>query len=349
MPHRTLKTKPPNRTLLDRQLFAVPELLERRAQHLDESARRPRSRWCWLAVALSLVLHGGAALVCWFHPLKGSGLVVIDTRVADSPATEASEDVHFFITFSEFSGGPRPALPPVPQPVADAIAPPVVIPNGTEAIARSTAPLNPSFNQRLAQGEPAAREDAGNGEPGAQSGRGSVGGVTSFFQIAARGQRIVYVIDRSSSMGETGAFALAKRELHASLARLLPEARFQVIAYNRSAEPLRLNGQGGLLPATLENKRQAALRIDALRAEGGTEHLTALQQALRLQPDVLFLLTDADALTDDQVRTITHFNQGRTVIHTIELTTSHSTSTVTPLQLLARENRGIYRAVKLNG
>jgi hypothetical protein len=201
------------------------------------------------------------------------------------------------------------------------------------------------FNQRLAQQEPARGTESGRGEPGGRPG-GAGYGVTSFFQIATCGLRIVYVIDRSSSMGETGALALAKRELYASLDRLVPEARFQIIAYNRSAEPLRVNGQSGLLPATPDNKRRAALLIDSLRAEGGTEHLTALRRALQLQPDVLFFLTDADALTEEQARRITRLNHGRTVIHAIEMGTLHPTGPATPLQLLARDNRGTYRGVK---
>jgi hypothetical protein len=147
-------------------------------------------------------------------------------------------------------------------------------------------------------------------------------------------------------MGLDGALAVAKRELRDSLDRLSAQATFQVIAYNRSALPLRLGEQTGLAPATLANKRQAAQAIEALRAEGGTEHLAALKQALRLRPDVLFFLTDADDLTLEHVREVTRFNQGRTSIHAIEVNARHA-FVLTPLQLLARENRGVYRSVDL--
>jgi hypothetical protein len=65
-----------------------------------------------------------------------------------------------------------------------------------------------------------------------------------------------------------------------------------------------------------------------------------------LQSDELFFFTDADALTEEQVRTITRFNRGQAVIHAIEVGPSHSTGTLTPLQLLARDNRGTYRSLK---
>jgi hypothetical protein len=346
MPHRTLKTKPATRTLLDPHLFALPELPEDRHGHGSWSAVRQTRRWIWVPILLSVALHGGAVLVCWFQPVCDRFYQIIDTRVFETQSAETDAEVDFFLSFREAAPRPKPAPPPTPQLVAANTAPPVIVPNHGEAPARITAPLNPLFNQRLAQEAPAPGAESGTGEPAGR--RGTVRhGATSFFQIAAMGQRIVYVIDRSSSMGETGALAVAKRELCASLDRLEADVRFQVIAYNRSAEPLRLNGQIGLLPATPDNKRQAGLLIDSLRAEGGTEHLTALRRALQLQPDVVFFLTDADALSDEEVRVVTRLNQGRTVIHAIELGPSPLTGRLTALELLARDNRGRYRRIKV--
>src|SRR5262249_38077945 len=120
----------------------------------------------------------------------------------------------------------------------------------------------------------------------------------------------------------------------------------QVIAYNRSAEPLRLHGQADLLPATAEMRRQAATCIEALAPEGSTNHVQALKQALALQPDVIFFLTDADDLKLDQVPQVTQYNHGRTVIHAIELHLGRRTRSESALHLLAQDNRGVYRAVE---
>jgi hypothetical protein len=344
MAHRSLKTKPADQALLDRQLFALAELPENRRRHGDWSAPGPTRRWLWLPVLLSLIVHGAIALLCC-QPTKDRGRCAIDTRVSEVLREETEPAVELFFTDGVLSPRPRPA-PASAQPAAPATpAAPVVLPNLTASPVRSTEPLNPLFYQRLAQGEPARGAGSASGELGSQA-NGASNAVTSFFAIATRGLRIVYVIDRSSSMGETGALAVAKGELHASLDRLAPQARFQVIAYNRSSEPLRINGQSGLLPATPDNKRQATWLMDNVHAEGGTEHLLALQRALQLQPDVLFFLTDADALTEEQVRIVTRLNQGRTVIHAIEMGASHSTDTLTPLQILSRDNRGTYRRVK---
>jgi hypothetical protein len=163
--------------------------------------------------------------------------------------------------------------------------------------------------------------------------------------VPARGQASVYVIDRSMSMGLHGALELARKELLASLASLPETARFQVIAYNRSAEPLRLDGHADLLPASAENRRRAAAAIEELLPEGSTEHVQALKRALALQPDVIFFLTDADDLKLEQVRQVTQYNHRRTVIHAIELHLGRRARSESVLPLLAETNRGVYRAV----
>ncbi len=114
------------------------------------------------------------------------------------------------------------------------------------------------------------------------------------FPVPAAARSVVYVIDRSGSMGQRGRLTLARRELEASLHSLPESTQFQIIAYNRQAEPLRLSGKSSLVPATPDNIQQAARLLDAMEPEGGTEHLPALQQAIRLRPDVIFFLTDAD-------------------------------------------------------
>ena len=153
------------------------------------------------------------------------------------------------------------------------------------------------------------------------------------------------MIDRSGSMALNGCFAAAKRELLASLERLPPTARFQVIAYNRLAFPLRVNGESGLVLATAENKRCVARLLEELSAEGSTEHLPALKSALALRPDVIFFLTDAADLRLEQIQAITALNHGRSVIHAIELGRSPRNNGDPPLSALAQENQGLYKSV----
>ena len=67
-------------------------------------------------------------------------------------------------------------------------------------------------------------------------------GQTSFFDIAAKGNRFVYVVDRSGSMFDHGAIRVAKEELVTSLAALEQTQQFQVLFYNQGL--LELTGNG---------------------------------------------------------------------------------------------------------
>jgi hypothetical protein len=169
-------------------------------------------------------------------------------------------------------------------------------------------------------------------------------GAATFFDVPAQGQSIVYVIDRSGSMGLNGLLSVAKQELLASLRSLPVRTRFQVIVYNRLAELLRIDGRYDLVPATEANKDRVAALLEPMDAEGGTDHLAALRRALALQPDVIFFLTDAADLTNPQIRSVRLLNQGRSIIHVIELNAAEAPGEAA-LQVLARENNGQYKSV----
>ena len=116
----------------------------------------------------------------------------------------------------------------------------------------------------------------------------------SLFGIAGTGTRFVYVFDRSSSM--VGApLRVAKRQLIASLDALDSVHQFQIIFFNHEPQSWDLTGgQNRIAFASAANKRQAKKFVRGVSATGGTFRRTALQLAIRLQPDVIFFLTDTD-------------------------------------------------------
>ena len=99
--------------------------------------------------------------------------------------------------------------------------------------------------------------------PGATSGVGDGpgDGGPCALAVGKDAKTVVYVVDRSMSMG-FHALARARREVLASLRRLPPTARFQVIAYNREAEPLTIDGRSDLLSADENTLRRV---VDAVR------------------------------------------------------------------------------------
>jgi hypothetical protein len=180
--------------------------------------------------------------------------------------------------------------------------------------------------------------------PTSRSGASAAGRGGSLLAAPPSARRVVYVVDRSLSMGLNGALARARRELLAGIAGLAPATRFQVILYNRQAEPLHVDGQSGYLSADESTLATVTREVEHVLATGNTDHARALKAALRLEPDVLFLVTDADDLTDAQVREVTRLNNGRTAIHAIELS-QHQESAGGPLRRLAEMNGGTYRRV----
>jgi len=188
----------------------------------------------------------------------------------------------------------------------------------------------------------------GSADSNNMRGAGNRNAPTASYGVTASSRSVVFVIDRSLSMGLSGAFRQAKRETAACLAHLPRDAKFQVILYNRRAEPLRVNGSTGLLIAETANVSEVNRRIGDLRAEGGTDHLRALKEAIHLKPDAIFVVTDADGLTQEAVDAATRMNLGQAAIHCIELANGSDDRGSSAFRRLAKANGGTYRLVDVN-
>jgi hypothetical protein len=143
--------------------------------------------------------------------------------------------------------------------------------------------------------------DAGQATQGPRgssaTGRLAQGGArVSVFGTQGEGYKFVYVFDRSGSMGGgRGALEAAKAELVASLKDLGTNHQFQIVFYNEQPWQFNPSGQAGKLAfGSPQNKELARKFVGSITAEGATEHEQALRMAIRMQPDVIFFLTDAD-------------------------------------------------------
>ncbi|MDZ4657148.1 MAG: hypothetical protein SH868_06165 [Bythopirellula sp.] len=156
-------------------------------------------------------------------------------------------------------------------------------------------------------------------------------GRTSLVGLAGEGGKFVYVFDRSESMNSI--FTLysqqrvlstitpllsAKMEMARSLGALSKASEFQIVFYNDTVE---IFGAGHydqkLFRATNDNKQMAREYIENTPGEGFTNHLLALDAAMALEPDVIFLLTDGEAKDDlhpNMVRKIAKFCQRRNIV-----------------------------------
>jgi len=302
---------------------------------------RERSSTCLLGpLGVSLALHVLLGLVAWGL----EGLQSLDRLACEEGALPVEETMRDGTMF--FSSSNSVATSRVQAPTPGAVE--------NEETAPFTARVNDVRTTDLTAGKPAFVPD-GQGESTAPSltspgtaARGSPPKAAVFFGVSVTGRRIVYVIDRSLSMGLNGTFNRAREEVTDSLRSLPLDALFQVVPYNRHAEPLRVNSSTDLLIAEPANVSEVKRRIDDMRAEGGTDHLRALKEAIHLKPDAIFVVTDADGLTQEAVDAATRINVGKAAIHCIELANGSDDGGSPAFRRLAQANGGTYRLVDLN-
>lgn len=173
-------------------------------------------------------------------------------------------------------------------------------------------------NRRLPSGinEAAILAEDARGRGAGEAFVGTPGGLT-VFGAQARGRSFVMVIDRSASMGDQGLGAIraAADELARQLDSLDEKQRVQIVAYHAAPSVLDTHW----LPATPQNKERLLKYLRGLPAFGSTNHTAALTTALKLKPEVIFLLTDGDdpGMDPGQLRIVRELARGRTSIHTI--------------------------------
>lgn len=176
--------------------------------------------------------------------------------------------------------------------------------------------------------------------------RGQGRGAT-FFGSYAQGGRFVYVIDSSKSM-KGDRWTIAQRNLITSLKSLGQDQEFFVICFDEQTSLL-----FNCKPDEIKFKRVNEVDIERVkrwlrsRTLGpATMPAEALQYALMLQPDAIFILSDGE-LQDNTLPMLRMANASRgskkqIPIHAIHLISEQGEQT---LRQLAAENGGTFRQV----
>jgi hypothetical protein len=187
--------------------------------------------------------------------------------------------------------------------------------------------------------------DDGDENPGGQDIEINIG----FFGTAAEGRTFVFIVDASGSMTENNRWGRAITELSKSIGKLKPHQQFYVYFFSDADKTMRLfdpRPPNGLVDATPGNKTRAQrwIRGKNIRPGGLTNPEIAVEEALGMKPDVIFLMTDGEFDDPDVlIARIERLNAGRTCIHTIALQNEGGAET---LDTIAKQNRGTYRFVK---
>ncbi len=125
---------------------------------------------------------------------------------------------------------------------------------------------------------------------------------TQHHEKAARVPRdITFIIDRSGSMAGAS-IEQAKGSLAAALARLTTQDRFNIIQFNHTVRSLFPIPK----PVTTKTMQQAIRYTEQLTADGGTEILPALRQALKSPQDSarvqqIILITDGQVGNEEEL------------------------------------------------
>ena len=119
--------------------------------------------------------------------------------------------------------------------------------------------------------------------------------------VAHRPRDLTFVIDTSGSMAGPS-IEQAKSSLAAALTRLTTQDRVNVIQFNNTVRSLFSSPQ----PVTTTAIRKAIRYVEGLSADGGTEMLPALRQALKSQQDStrlqqIILITDGQVGNEDEL------------------------------------------------
>ncbi len=170
------------------------------------------------------------------------------------------------------------------------------------------------------------------------------GGGTSFFGVAGRGRRFMYIVDVSGSMNSENRFVILRRNLKSSISGLPEHASFFVSAYNNKAIPM--NARQTWKRASKSEKLSFNAWINNIDPDHGTNPLPSFEFALdkiKPRPDIIYFMTDGENIQGLSEAISELNNRGRKVkIHCIAFGNSGSEEM---MRRIARDSGGKYRFV----
>ncbi len=180
-------------------------------------------------------------------------------------------------------------------------------------VAMSWFPQNQTIGELAEVVAPAA----GTGDLGSAGNAAS--GPGGFFGSAPVGRRFVYVVDCSRSMnhphnseGKTR-FGRLKIELVKSISSMDSTMEFFIIFFNEEAIPMPART---LQPAWPNAKKRYLYWMQSIRADGKTDPTDAVKLAHRLNPDVIYFLTDGSFKHKAELELL-NIKPSHTVMHTL--------------------------------
>jgi hypothetical protein len=177
-----------------------------------------------------------------------------------------------------------------------------------------------------------------------------LGRESKFYGLSIHAQKMVFIIDTSSSMLQGGRMGAAKRELLQALDGLTDDAQFSVLAFNGDVYAWRKQ----LMPANAAMKEAAEHWVATLETAHSTASYDALEAGLQFDAEAIFFLTDGVPQGGninnpaDIVALVTRGNSAKRMsIYTIGIGVAGPQGGAIEqfLTTLAKQNWGVYRRV----
>ena len=177
------------------------------------------------------------------------------------------------------------------------------------------------------------------------------GGGAKFFGVDGQGSDFVFIVDCSGSMADYGRWRQAVRELKKSVGDLKTSQRFLILLYNDGF--IAMNDDARLVKSTKREQKKAFNWLTANVPNSWTFCAQALEKALTLRPDAIFLLSDGEFNDRQDVffvldsmnsrSKVRQYNRQQIPVHTIALGSHQGRFT---MKRIADENSGLFRLVE---
>ncbi len=172
--------------------------------------------------------------------------------------------------------------------------------------------------------------------------------ISVFGSGGMTGRSFVFVIDRSSSMGNQGlgVIAAARIELAAAISQLEKHHSFQIIGYHQRTNAMQSRN---LLLASDKNKNAVSDHLGTMAAYGSTNHESGMIAALAFKPDVIMLMTDGGfpLLNGGQLKMIKQLAPNGCEIHCIQFGSGPQQISQNFMTRMADQNEGTFRYIDI--
>lgn len=324
--------------------------MQHSAVEFEPHSRPWRSKWgSFYGLLVSFIAHSGLLLVL--------ALIGLVTPHLSSPTITASivDNSAGTVDFALDSGNPTSGSPASDtEEVEIAITQPNLEFNPTtqdidNAVLGTATPSSRTTSTLLASAFSTGGSGGGSHEEESTKDMENPGkpGQASFFGAKAYGTKFVYVIDASTSM-DGYRWNRAVGELIKSINNLSDGTEFFVIAFHLTAIPIdeSLLAQKRFLVKDKTSSVKVRKFVRSLKLGRGTLPALAMQFALQMEPDSIFLLSDGELMDNTRflLKNTNHTDTGvRIPISTVHL---FSPSGMETLKAIAEENGGEFAHIK---